>query len=82
MTITTNDFGNYSPKVNQTVRPQSKPVETQTQTQNLGNITNEEKTFFAKLYPESKEDVMNYHFYHKDGKMQGVALGTLFDKRG
>jgi hypothetical protein len=80
MTINTNDFGNYSPKINQTVRSQSKPVETQNQ--NIENITNEEKTFFAKLYPENKEDVMNYHFYHKDGKMQGVALGTLFDKRG
>jgi hypothetical protein len=80
MTISTNDFGNYSSKVNQTVRQQSKPVETQNQ--NLGSITNEEKTFFANLYPESKEDVMNYHFYHKDGKMQGVSLGTLFDKRG
>jgi len=80
MTITTNDFGNYSSKVNQTVRQQSKPVETQNQ--NLGSITNEEKTFFANLYPDSKEDVMNYHFYHKDGKMQGVSLGTLFDKRG
>lgn len=80
MTITTNDFGNYSSKVNQTVKQQSKPVEIKNQ--NLGSITNEEKTFFADLYPDSKEDVMNYHFYHKDGKMQGVSLGTLFDKRG
>ena len=80
MKITTNEIGNYSPKIQRQAVPQNKTVETQPQ--KLGTITSEEKNFFAKLYPENKSDVMNYHFYQKTGKMQGVSIGTLFDKRG
>ena len=80
MNINTSEFGNYTNKITRPVVQQtSKPGALNTK---LAAITNEEKTFFAKLYPENKEDVMNYHFYHKDGKMQGVTLGTVFDKRG
>jgi antitoxin component YwqK of YwqJK toxin-antitoxin module len=80
MKITTTDFGTYTNKINRPAQQQAKPAEIQKQ--KLGTISNEEKKFFAGLYPESKEDVMNYHFYHKNGKMQGVTLGTFFDKRG
>ena len=84
MKITTNEFGNYIPKINHCTVPQEKPVEIQKKIAktDLGTISSEEKKFFAKLYPEKTDDVMNYHFYQKTGKMQGVALGTLFDKRG
>lgn len=80
MKITTNEFGNYSTKVNQTTVSPKQAADVQKQS--LGTITKEEKKFFADLYPEKKEDVMNYHFYQKTGKMTGVTLGTLFDKRG
>ncbi len=80
MKITTTDFGTYTNKINRPVQQQPQPAEAQKQ--KLGTISNEEKKFFAGLYPENKEDVMNYHFYHKNGKMQGVTLGTIFDKRG
>ena len=80
MKITTNEIGNYSPKVQKTPVQQNKTAEAPKQ--KLGTISNEEKKFFANLYPENKTDVMNYHFYQKTGKMQGVSLGTLFDKRG
>lgn len=80
MKINATEFGNYTNKVS---RPAQQPIQKpEMQPQKLGTITNEEKQFFAKLYPDSKEDVMNYHFYHKNGKMQGVTLGTVFDKRG
>lgn len=79
MKITTTEFGNYTAKINPAVKQQPKP---ELPKQELGAITNDEKKFFAKLYPDNKEDVMNYHFYHKNGKMQGVTLGTIFDKRG
>ena len=84
MKITTNEFGNYSARINQRSVEQQKPVEVQQKVTKaeLGKISKEEKKFFANLYPEKKEDVMNYHFYQKTGKMQGVTLGTLFDKRG
>ena len=80
MKISTNDFGNYSAKLNKPVVPKEQNV--QVQKQDLGTISKEEKKFFAELYPENKKDVMDYHFYQKTGKMQGVTLGTMFDKRG
>lgn len=80
MKITTNEFGNYAPKVSRAAaQPNPSPDLTPDK---LGNVTKEEKKFFAGLYPENKQDVMNYHFYQKTGKMQGVTLGTLFDQRG
>ncbi|HEX2869569.1 MAG TPA: hypothetical protein VHO03_21170 [Ignavibacteriales bacterium] len=45
-------------------------------------ISSEEKNFFINLYPENKKEITDYHFYQKSGKMSGVALGSLFDRRG
>ncbi len=42
----------------------------------------EEKDFFAKLYPDNKADVADYHFYERSGKLSGVKLGSLIDRRG
>lgn len=47
-----------------------------------GGISNEEKNFFINLYPDNKKEIADYHFYQKSGKMSGVALGSLFDRRG
>ncbi len=69
-------------KQNSTSVVQKQNNTTTVQKEQLGTVTNEEKKFFAGLYPENKTDIMNYHFYHKNGKMQGVTLGTIFDKRG
>lgn len=80
MKITTNEFGNYSPKATQNVGQSYQAP--QVKQEKLGTVTNDEKKFFAGLYPENKQDVMDYHFYQKTGKMQGVTLGTLFDQRG
>ena len=85
MKIVTNDFGNYTARATRSVQQQhntAAEIQKQSTKVDLGNITKEEKKFFAGLYPENKEEVMNYHFYHKNGKMQGVTLGTIFDKRG
>jgi len=83
MKIATNDFGNYTAKIARTVNTsKAEQPNSEIPKQKLGTITNDEKKFFAGLYPENKEEVMNYHFYHKNGKMQGVTLGTIFDKRG
>lgn len=45
-------------------------------------ITKEEKNFFAQLYPEKKNEIVDYHYYQKSGQMSGVTVGSLFDKRG
>lgn len=81
MKITNNFTGNYNPySVNKVNQPQKAPeVQSAKQTE---RITSEEKDFFAKLYPESKKEIVDYHFYQNSGKMNGVTVGTLFDRRG
>ena len=80
MKISTNSFGNYNPIITQ---KQSSINNAQPpKVENELKITNEEKKFFTKLYPDETEQINNYHFYNKDGDKNGVSLGSLFDKRG
>ncbi|MFA3783836.1 hypothetical protein ABRY23_12315 [Melioribacteraceae bacterium 4301-Me] len=80
MKISFNNIGNYSPliKANKTFNPnqvQLKTVEPQ-------DLTKSEKKHFATIFPENKNEVMNYSFYGRTGKKSEVSLGTLIDKRG
>ncbi len=79
MKISTNSFGNYKPiaaqKKNVSLVEPKKAVETL-------KISNEEKNFFTNLYPENKDQIINYHFYNKEGDKNGVSLGSIFDRRG
>lgn len=80
MKITANNItGIYAPSfVNK-----QKPVENTQKADIVKNpVSNDEKNFFTSLYPENKEEIMSYHYYSKQGKMSGTALGSLFDKRG
>ena len=45
-------------------------------------ISNDERDFFLNLYPDNKEEIIDYHHYLRSGKMSGVSLGSLFDRRG
>lgn len=79
MKISTNSIGNYNPiisKNNNVNQVQSK------KNNEIPKVTNEEKKFFSKLYPNDTEQINNYHFYNKAGDKNGVSLGSLFDKRG
>ncbi len=49
---------------------------------NTNKITDEEKKFFADMYPEKKNEIINYQFYQRDGKVSSVAIGSTFDKKG
>jgi len=80
MKITTNSSGNYNPLLTQKNNNISQ-VEAK-KTKDAVKITNEEKKFFTKLYPDEKEQIHNYHFYNNKGDKNGVSLGSLFDKRG
>jgi len=78
MRIESSTIGNYSPySINklQTTAPAK-------QQEKADQVTNEEKEFFTKLYPENKTEILDYHFYKSSGKMSGVSLGSIFDKRG
>ena len=83
MKIGANPVGNYSPynmKVSN-VRQTANLVETK-ETSKADLISNDEKKFFAKMYPENKTEIVDYHFYKPSGKMSGVTVGSLFDRRG
>jgi len=89
MRIDMNPVGNYSQINFRKVNNQSKPTETiaQENTKSTGQskqaaLTPEEKTFFANMYPANKTDVIDYHFYEKSGKLSGVKIGSLIDRRG
>jgi len=78
MKITANAIGNYSPEYFKTTnvnRTQNTPSSKET-------ISAEEKKFFAGLYPAQKSEVMEYQLYNSKGKVSGIHVGSLFDRRG
>jgi hypothetical protein len=59
------------------------PIQKQEVQNNISvKVSSDEKNFFEKLYPEKKSEIMDYHFYGREGKMSGVSVGSQFDKRG
>jgi hypothetical protein len=89
MKIDTNPIGNYTPINFRSVNPQQRvikaPAQESAQTTVQAKqavLTPEEKTFFANLYPSNKSEVVDYHFYEKSGKLSGVKIGSLIDRRG
>jgi len=81
MKINTNMVGNYNPYSINKVKPANVANQVKNVEQ-VKNISSEEKDFFAKLYPDSKSEIVDYHFYKRNGGMDGVSVGTLFDRRG
>lgn len=73
MKITSNGIGNYS--LNHIANKPS-PAKVSEE------LSSEEKNFFINRYPEKKDEISDYHFYQKTGKMSGVSIGQLFDRRG
>ncbi|QQS35474.1 MAG: hypothetical protein IPM56_14655 [Ignavibacteriales bacterium] len=79
MKISTNPVGNYTRPMMRTTAPLQKQ---EVQANQPAKVTADEKDFFVKLYPENKTEIIDYHFYGREGKMNGVSIGSLFDKRG
>jgi hypothetical protein len=79
MKITTNSIGNYNQIY---TKPNLVKSNEQIQKTNTSNISSEEKNFFAKLYPTQKDEILGYQFYNSKGKISGVHVGSLFDRRG
>ncbi len=76
MKIESTRIGNYTlNRLNNTVKDAS------TKSQ-VNVISRDEKKFFINKYPDKKAEIADYHFYHKDGSLSGVKVGSLFDKRG
>ncbi len=85
MIVNTNPIGNYFPQ-------RTKIISDVTRTENIQKqmevketkeaISFKEKELFAKMYPQKREEIMEYHYYNKDGAMSGVTVGSLLDRRG
>ncbi len=89
MRISTNMIGNYNPQVSTgNVKYAKTNANTQkAESKNIGNkveinLSQDEKKYFIDLYPQNKSEISDYHFYQKSGKMSGVKIGSMFDKRG
>ena len=89
MKISTNPIGNYAPNYIDRSASKPQPVEQPKKIETAvlsaietAALSRSEKDFFIKKYPENKADITDYHFYKKGGKMSGVSVGNLFDKRG
>ncbi len=89
MKILTNSVGNYSPHTNNNSVKQAKltqkkegtDLETVAKTKN-NDLTSDEKNYFMKVYPQNTSEIIDYHFYQKNGEMSGVKIGSLLNRRG
>lgn len=46
------------------------------------SINPDEKKFFAEMYPAKQNEIMEYYYYERSGKMSGISVGTNIDRRG
>jgi hypothetical protein len=83
MKIENNSIGNYGPAIKNSQPLLNKSTrEIPKKFKDDAKLTQDEKKYFANLYPENTKEIMDYHFYEKNGKMSGVKLGSNFDRRG
>ncbi len=89
MKISTNMIGNYNPQVSNSSVKRAKTdessfkIETKAPDKKAGtNLSADEKNYFVNLYPKNETEIAGYHFYQRSGKMSGVKIGSMFDKRG
>jgi len=82
MKINTNFAGNYNPYKITNQKAQVHKTEAIHKPENVVELSKTEKDFFKNIYPENVNDIVNYHFYQKNGEMSGVNVGSIIDKRG
>ena len=81
MKINTNVIGNYNIHRTTNAKPANNVAKAEFNIVS-DQITSDEKQFFAKMYPEKSNEITDYHYYGNNGKMSGVSVGSLFDRRG
>jgi hypothetical protein len=81
MAVSMNSIGNYTAYGLNTARSNKIKIENASASQ-IENINNDEKKFFAEMYPAKQTEIMEYYYYEKSGKMNGISVGTNLDRRG
>jgi hypothetical protein len=81
MAVSMNSVGNYTAYGLKSARSNKTNIEHTSASQNE-SISNDEKKFFADLYPAKQTEIMEYYYYEKSGRMNGISVGTNLDRRG
>lgn len=74
MKISTNTIGNYTPAYIQKNNPaasQNESVQPETAKTDKVVLSSKEKQFFAKMYPDKTNEIMDYHFTRRPAKCRG-----------
>lgn len=89
MKITTNSVGNYTNIIsrnNISARKTEQASETKSASSvhagEAAKLTADEKNFFVNMYPSNKKEIMDHHFYERSGRMSGVKVGSIINRRG
>jgi hypothetical protein len=81
MAVSMNSIGNYSAYGLNNAKSNKTNIKNAAEAQSE-NINPDEKKFFAEMYPAKKNEIMEYYYYERSGKMNGISVGTNIDRRG
>jgi hypothetical protein len=81
MAVSINSIGNYSAYGLSNAKS-SKATLKNSALEVSENINPDEKKFFAEMYPAKQNEIMEYYYYEKSGRMNGISVGTNIDRRG
>lgn len=81
MTVSMNSVGNYTSYGLNSAKTSKPNVKNDAVLKN-DNINTDEKKFFAEMYPAKNSEIMEYYYYEKSGRMNGISVGTNLDRRG
>lgn len=81
MAVSMNSIGNYSAYGLNNAKPNKANVNNNAAAKSE-NINPDEKKFFAEMYPAKQNEIMEYYYYERSGKMNGISVGTNLDRRG
>ncbi len=81
MAVSMNSIGNYSAYGLNNARSNKTNINNNAAAKSE-NINPDEKKFFAEMYPAKQNEIMEYYYYERSGKMNGISVGTNLDRRG
>jgi hypothetical protein len=81
MAVSMNSIGNYSAYGLNSARSNKTNINNNAAAKSE-NINPDEKKFFAEMYPAKQNEIMEYYYYERSGKMNGISVGTNLDRRG
>jgi hypothetical protein len=81
MAVSMNSIGNYTAFGLNTAKNNKTNIKSPASVHNE-NINNDEKKFFAEMYPAKQTEIMDYYYYEKSGRMNGISVGTNIDRKG